>query len=128
MIRVNYAVASGICLILVISLSLANIYPVGYWEQGKLYDLEEGYAGHGYKSLAFILYEGYFWEADDVPVEFEEYQGDGPYYAVGHWWVSILYMPIYLGIIYLGWLLAGGRERLSIILPGREEDAHDEYH
>jgi len=117
MIRVNYAAATGICLILMITVSVAPIYPVGYWEQGKLYDLEEGYAGHGHDSLAYVLGEWFFWETDEVPVEFHEYRGDGPYYAVGHWWVSMMYIPIFLGIIYLGWVLIGGRERLGSVLP-----------
>ena len=112
-IRVGYALASGICLILALTVTFVSIYPCGYWEQGKLYDLEEGYAGHSYESLATVLGEGFFWETDDVPVEYEWYRGDGPYYAVGYWWISVLYIPIYIGIVYLGWLIVGGRERFE---------------
>ena len=120
-IRLGHAIVSGICLILFITVIVAPMYPVGYWEQGKLWDIKEGYAGHGYYSLAQVAEEGFFWEADEVPVEWEKSQAEAPYYAVGHWWVALFYVPIFLGILYLA-LIIGKRMGLdwSINHPSRK--------
>ena len=117
-IRLSYTLASVVCLLLMITVVLANIYPVGYWDISMLYE-EEGFAGYGYHSLAEVVGNGFFWEAEDVPVENTLYRGNGPYYAMGLWWISLLYIPIFLGIIYLGWLIVGGRERMKAAFPFR---------
>ncbi len=120
-IRIGYTIASVICTILMIVLMFANIYPCGYWGQTQLYE-DKGYAGHGYHSLAEVVGNGFFWDADDVPEPYDKYNGDGPYYVMGHWWISVLYIPTFLGIIYLGWLIAGGRERLLFFFPGSQKN------
>ena len=101
---IGYALASGICAALMIVLLFASIYPCGYWDEAQLYE-EEGFAGHGYHSFVEVVENGFFWEADDVPETYDLYRGDGPYYAIGLWWISLLYIPMFLGIIYLGILL-----------------------
>ena len=103
-IRISYTLASAICLILLITVVSMNIYPCGYWDQAQLYE-DEGYAGHGYHSMVEVVGNGFFWEADDVPVDNSNYRGDGPYYVMGLWWISVLYIPLFLGIIYLGIIL-----------------------
>ena len=125
-IRISYTLGSVICIILLITLVFANIYPCGYWNQTQLYE-EEGYAGHGYHSLVEVVGNGFFWEADEVPEMSGQYKGDGPYYAMGLWWISVLYIPMFLVIICLGWLIAGGRERLSIFLPGSKKNTQNEH-
>lgn len=116
--------AAIIGLALIVTVLFAGMYPCGYWEKSRLYQ-EEGYAGHGYHSLAEVLARGFFWEADMVPSPNPHYHGNisAGYYVMGLWWISLLYIPIFLGIIYLGWLIAGGRERISVILPGSKKDS-----
>ena len=120
-IRISYTLVSIICLGLTIGMLFANIYPCGYWDEAKLYE-EEGYAGHGYHSFVEVVGNGFFWEADEVPEPYENYQGDGPYYVMGLWWISMLYIPVFLGIIYLGWVIVGGRERFSIFFPRSQKN------
>lgn len=115
-IRISYTLASIICMGLIIGLLFANIYPCGYWDEAQFYE-DEGYAGHGYHSFVEVVGNGFFWEADEVPESFDNYRGNGPYYAMGLWWISLLYVPIFLGIIYLGWIIVGNKERLLIVLP-----------
>ena len=120
-IRINYAIASVICLVLIITVIFANIYPCGYWSQDQLFE-KEGYAGYGYHSLAEVLSNGYFWEADEIPEPNPDWRTLGPeFYVVGYWWVSVMYIPIFLGIFYVGWLIA--QNGLSVFLPGRKQNA-----
>ena len=109
-IRISYTLASAICLILLITLVFANIYPCGYWDQAQLYE-DAGFAGYGHHSLVEVVGNGFFWESDGVPEPYVNYNGDGPYYAMGLWWISILYIPMFLGIIYLGIMLISYFER-----------------
>ena len=114
---IGYALASAICIVLMVVVMFASIYPCGYWDEAQLYE-EEGFAGYEYNSLAEVMGNGFFWETDDVPEQTGVYQEDGPYYVMGLWWISLLYIPMFLGIIYLGWIIAGSKELLSIFLPG----------
>ena len=120
--RISYTLASMICLGLIVGVLFANIYPCGYWDKSQLYE-DRGFAGYGYESLATVLGNGFFWEADEVPEPFEQYHGGGPYYVMGLWWISLLYIPIFLGIFYFGWIIAGGTKGFSISLFGRRENA-----
>ncbi len=107
---IGYALASVICAVLMIVLLFASIYPCGYWDEARLYE-EEGFAGHGYHSFVDVVGNVFFWEADEVPESFDKYQGDGPYYVMGLWWISLLYVPMFLGIFYLGIILIGYFEK-----------------
>ena len=98
---IGYALASAICAALMIVLLFASIYPCGYWDQAQLYE-EKGFAGYEYYSFAEVIGNGFFWETDDIPEQLGVFQGDGPYYVMGLWWISLLYIPMFLGIIYLG--------------------------
>jgi hypothetical protein len=121
-IRISYTLASIICLGLIIGVLFAPMYPCGYWDKAHLY--EDYYqAGYGHQSFIEVVGNGFFWEADEVPESFESYIGDttNGYYAMGLWWISLFYIPLLLGIIYLGWLITGGKERLSVFLPGCKE-------
>ena len=127
-IRIGYTLASVICTILLITLLFANIYPCGYWEKTN-FNVKEGYAGHGYHSFTEVVGKGFFWEAEEVPVLKADYKGNttSGYYAMGLWWISLLYIPIFIGIIYLGWLIAGGRERFEVFnLPSKKSGKHKE--
>ena len=115
-IRMSYTLGSAICLILMITVAFMNIYPCGYWDQAQLFE-EEGYAGYGHYSLVEVVGNGFFWEADDIPEPNPDWRTLGPpFYVVGYWWVTLLYIPIFLGIIFLGWLISGGRERIGTLL------------
>ena len=109
---------------LIIVVLFAPMYPCGYWDKAHLYQ-DYYQAGYGHHSLIEVVGNGWFWEADDVPVTYDNYKGDATssYFVMGLWWISLLYIPIFIGIIYLGWLIAGGQERISIFLPGRKNNA-----
>lgn len=117
-IRISYTLASIICLVLMMTVLFANIYPCGYWSQSQLFE-EEGYAGYGHHSLAEVLANGFFWGDEEIPAPNPDWETLGPpFYVVGYWWVAVLYIPIFIGIIFIGWLIA--EERLSIFLPKRK--------
>jgi len=97
--------AAAVCIGLGALVALVPMYPCGYWGTGELY-AEGGYAGYGYHSLWDVLGRGFFWIEDSVPVPYEDFDGDAPYYVVGKWAISLLYVPIYAAILYLG-IVAG---------------------
>ncbi len=95
------ALAIALFCLLAAALCLVPVYPCGFWEAGELYD-NQGYAGHGYYSLVEVLGHGFFWTADEVPTPFLVHNNpEPPYYAVGYWWVSVLYIPIFIAMAYV---------------------------
>ena len=104
----NFTLALATCLSLGAVISFASVLPCGY------HDAADGkFAGYGYHSLAKVASEGFEWNAGNVPEPYEKYSGTGPYIASAEYWVVALYIPIFIGIIFLGWLILGGKERLA---------------
>ena len=114
----------GLAALIGLGFLLAPIYPCDYWEDTHLY-VPWHQAGYGYHSLAEVLGNGFFWTSQDVPIEFDDYRGNtsASYFVVGQSWISLLFIPIFMGLAYLGWLIAGGPERYSILLPRRKNNS-----
>ena len=104
----NVIAATIVCLALGALTALAPMYPCGYTASGTR-------AGYGYHSLATVASEGFEWTSDMVPVAFPEFTGSGPYVAVGQQWIAAMYIPMFIAIIFLGWLILTGN--LGAIIP-----------
>jgi hypothetical protein len=90
-------IALALTLLLFYILVTANVYPCSYNDVGTL-----AFSGYGYHSLADVLSNDFSWSADAVPHPYILYRGDGPYKVNAAAWTISLYIPILLGIIFLG--------------------------
>jgi hypothetical protein len=113
---INFALALAICLGLSIMVSLAGILPCSY------HDAANGkFAGYGYHSLVKVASEGLEWDSQTVPEQSPLYSGTGPFVASAEYWIVLLYIPIFMAIIFLGWLIMGGKKRLAkFIRPSKK--------
>jgi hypothetical protein len=113
---INFALALAICLGLGIMVSLASVLPCSY------HDAADGkFAGYGYHSLAKAASEGFEWNSDSVPEQSPLYSGTGPYVASVQYWIVLLYIPIFMAIVFLGWLIMGGKKRFAeFIRPSKK--------
>ncbi len=109
---IHLLAAVGVCVALGVLACLAPAYPCGY--SGS----NEEYAGYGYHSLAKAASEGFGWSADSVPVLYEKYSGTGPYEIKAEPWMAALYVPIFIAIAFLGFLIYSG----SFIRPSRTSE------
>jgi len=113
---IHILVAVSVCVVLSALACLAPAYPCGY------YGADEEYAGYGYQSLAKVTSEGFGWGADSVPVPYERYSGTDPYEVKAGLWTAALYVPIFVAIIFLSFLIYSGR----LTRPSRTSAEHPE--
>lgn len=94
-------IAVSICVALIVLLSIGNIYPSGYVDVNT-----QHHAGHGYHSLASVVGEGFYWHADTVPHQANEYYGSGPYAVTANFLISFLYIPLFIAIAFIGYMIS----------------------
>jgi hypothetical protein len=107
-VLLRLVVATAIAVSLCCVVLFVPFYPCGYLDANT-----QKYAGHGDHSLFTVLDNQFNWASDSVPVPSEKYTGSGPYMVEAGLWVAALYLPIFLAIAYLGWMIFS---RLSEIL------------
>ena len=108
----NLALALGICISLGTTVSLISILPCSYNDA-----VDGNYAGYGYHSLVKVVSEGLEWNAASVPEPIPGYSGTGSYIVSAQYWIPALYIPIFIAITYLGWLIMGGKKWFSEFIP-----------
>ena len=96
----RFAAAVAIAVPLSCTVLFAHVYPCGYFDANS-----QVYAGYGHHSLFTVQANRLSWDTSSVPVMYEKYTGSGPYVVEAGLWVAILYVPIFLAIAYLGWLV-----------------------
>jgi hypothetical protein len=110
-IMIRFVLALAICLGLSIMVSLGSVLPCSYHNA-----VDGKYAGYGHHSLVKVASEGLEWDSETVPELNPLYNGTGPYVASAQYWVALLYIPIFIAIIFLGWLIMGGKGRLAAFI------------
>ena len=109
----NVIAATIISLALGALTALAPMFPCGYRDAASNVP-----AGYGYHSLAKVVFNGFDWGSSTVPTLFPGYSGSGPFAVNAEYWIALLYIPMFMAIILLGWLIIGGKVRFEqFILP-----------
>lgn len=101
--RKNVFLAAIVCIGLFLLTALSPIIPCGYCDAASNIN-----AGYGYHSLAKVISEGFEWDSVTVPVISQGYDGTGPYIVTAEYWIAALYIPMFMAIIFLGWLIMNG--------------------
>jgi len=98
--RLGISLAVSMSIVLFIVVAMIGVYPCGYYDSDS-----SVYAGQGYHSLSTVMANGFYWHSDSMPDQLEYYHGEGPFYVIGKWWISIFYIPIILAIVLLGMMV-----------------------
>ncbi len=112
----RYILALIVPLCLLAGVVKANVYPCGYYDAAE----PERYAGHGYHAIGEFYYTGLSWNANEVPVKYDKYDGTGPYFVKVNPWIFLLYVPILMGICVLGFYIAGEFDWIAYKLARRK--------
>ena len=102
----HLAAALAVCVSLGAVTCLAPMIPCGYADA-----VSGRYAGYGYHSLADVAARGFGWDSEAVPHMDEAYSGSGPYEASARLWIVLLYVPVFMAIACLGYIINGYVDR-----------------
>lgn len=114
-VLLHFAVATALAVSLSCVVLFAPIYPCGYFDANS-----QVYAGYGHHSLFTVLDNQFNWSSDYVPVPNEKYTGSGPYMVEAGLWTVVLYVPIFLAIAYLFWLIFSCLSDILALLKKRK--------
>ncbi|MDD4308626.1 MAG: hypothetical protein PHU53_07470 [Thermoplasmata archaeon] len=101
--RKNVFLAVTVCIGLSLLTVLSPIIPCGYCDAASNIN-----AGYGYHSFAKVISEMFEWDSGTVPVISQGYEGSGPYIVTAEYWIVSLYIPMFMAIVFLGWLIMNG--------------------
>ncbi len=91
--KTNKIVALGIVIGMALAALYLPVYPCTYTDA-----IDGREAGYGYHSLMDMILNGMEWRSTELPNRFWGYGGIGPYMVEPAAWITLLYIPIFVGI------------------------------